>query len=181
MNLVSRYQSSESRLISALRQALAVLVLPCTFALFPQPTFALIELTGANKLTAGQNHTCTLTTAGTVKCWGANSSGQLGDNTVIARALPTEVPGLANITVVAAGDAHTCALTNTGGVKCWGNNANGQLGDNSTIDRLSPVNVSGLATGVIALIAGVSHTCAITAAGGVKCWGFNGGGQLGKE
>jgi alpha-tubulin suppressor-like RCC1 family protein len=58
-----------------------------------------------------------------------------------------------------------------GGVKCWGNNGFGQLGDNSNTRRLTPVDVTGLSSGVLVMAAGMWHTCALTTAGGVKCWG----------
>ena len=71
-------------------------------------------------------------------------------------------------------------MTTAGGLKCWGNNVYGQLGEGSTTtERLTAVNVSGLATGVAAASGGHFHTCALTAAGGVECWGYNGLGQLG--
>jgi alpha-tubulin suppressor-like RCC1 family protein len=67
----------------------------------------------------------------------------------------------------------------TGGVKCWGSNSSGQLGDGTTTKRLTPTAVSGLSSGVAAIDAGSSHTCALLSTGGVKCWGNNYHGQLG--
>lgn len=87
---------------------------------------------------------------------------------------------LTGIVKIAAGGEHTCALTTEGGVKCWGKNGFGQLGDGTTTDnRGSPVNVTGLNSGVVSITAGDRHTCALTTAGGVKCWGWNRYGQLG--
>ncbi len=135
---------------------------------------------GVTAITAGYDHTCALTTAGGAKCWGWNGEGQLGDNTTTQRLTPVNVSGLASgVTAITAGFEHTCVLTAAGGVKCWGWNGRGQLGDNTTTERLTPVDVVGLASGVAAITVDGLHTCALTAAGGVKCWGSNGGGKLG--
>src|SRR3954466_6132654 len=74
---------------------------------------------------------------------------------------------------------HYCALTNEGGVACWGENENGQVGDGTTGDRWRPVMVVGLEHGGKQVTAGTNHTCALTTAGGVKCWGKGLSGQLG--
>ena len=80
---------------------------------------------------------------------------------------------------LAAGNQFTCVVTAIGGVQCWGRNDAGQLGDGTTISRGTPADVTGLTSAVMAVTAGESHACALTAGGGVKCWGENYQGQLG--
>jgi alpha-tubulin suppressor-like RCC1 family protein len=137
--------------------------------------------TGAGgALVAGDYHTCRMTKAGGVQCWGYNYYGQLGDATTTDRLLPVDVSGLASgVVALAAGGNHTCALTAAGGVKCWGFNGYGQLGDGTTASRAVPVDVVGLTSGVVAVVGGAWHTCALTTSGAVRCWGYNGGGTLG--
>ena len=66
-----------------------------------------------------------------------------------------------------------------GGAKCWGDNSAGQIGDGTTNPALTPIQVSGLTSGVTSVAAGNVHSCALTSAGAVKCWGTNTNGQLG--
>jgi alpha-tubulin suppressor-like RCC1 family protein len=135
---------------------------------------------GARALSAAGWHTCVLTAGGKVECWGLNDKGQLGDGTQTDSAVPVPVSSLPDgIQAVSAGTQHTCALTSGGGVKCWGDNSFGQLGDGTTTPSSSPVDVRGLTSGVAAVSAGMQHTCALTKAGGVKCWGLNTYLQLG--
>ncbi len=148
------------------------------FPVTPRPTPA--ETAGPisfSAISAGRFHTCAITNAGGVKCWGYNDSGQLGNGTTIDSYVPGDVSGLGSgISAIATGGSHRCALSTGGGVKCWGSNEFGQLGDGSTTTSLVPVDVSGLASGVSAIAAGNGHTCALTTGGAVKCWGAN---QLG--
>lgn len=130
---------------------------------------------GVSSISAGKGHTCASLTAGGMKCWGDNLYGQLGDTTVKTQLLPTNVVGLSSsyirINAISASTSHTCALLSVGGVKCWGENNTGQLGDNTLINRKIPTSVTGLSTGVVGVSTGRWHTCALLAAGGVKCWG----------
>ena len=95
---------------------------------------------------------------------------------------PVDVSGLdSGVTVISAGDMHTCGVVN-GGAKCCGLNEDGQLGNGSSgvyVRSTTPQDVSGLTSGVAAIGAGGSHSCALTTGGGVKCWGSNYSGKLG--
>lgn len=132
---------------------------------------------GGGGVVAG--HAC-VARSGAAMCWGHNDYGQLGDGTLTNSPGPIAVQGLASgVAAVAVGGSHSCALTAAGGVECWGHNYYGQLGDGTRTDRTTPVDVGGMSSGVIAISAGFLHTCVLTAAGGMSCWGINADGQLG--
>jgi alpha-tubulin suppressor-like RCC1 family protein len=135
---------------------------------------------GIIQIAAGGSHTCALTKTGAAQCWGYNGYGQLGDGTATIRDVPVQVSGLTSgVTQIAAGGSHTCALTNTGAAQCWGYNYHGELGDGTHANQYTPVQVSGLTSGITQITAGYDHTCALTDASAVKCWGTNLFGRLG--
>jgi alpha-tubulin suppressor-like RCC1 family protein len=132
------------------------------------------------QIDAGTSHSCAVTSAGGVRCWGENGAGQLGDGTVVDDHEPADVAGVVSgIADVAAGSGHSCALTTGGGVKCWGDNAFGQLGDGTLTPQHEPVDVAGLGSGVAGITSGSDHVCALLTSGAVTCWGNNLVGELG--
>ncbi len=134
---------------------------------------------GATSLAVGHYHTCAVVNGG-VRCWGYNTYGQLGDGGSSSRSTPVSLTDLSSgVVQVVAGAYHTCALLATGAARCWGYNYYGALGDGTTTTRARSAAVSGLSVGVVRLFAGKYHTCAVLAAGGVRCWGQNDQGQLG--
>ena len=125
-------------------------------------------------------HSCALDSAGVVKCWGDNASGEIGDGTTIQRPTPVSVVGLGGrATAISLGGVHSCAVIAGGRLQCWGWNSEGQLGVPSGSNRATPVEVRGFEAGVVAVSGGGEHTCALATAGGVKCWGHNNFGGLG--
>ncbi|MBU6227472.1 MAG: hypothetical protein KGQ43_07795 [Acidobacteria bacterium] len=138
--------------------------------------------------TAGMYLTCLGSSVGTVKCWGDNWYGQIGNGsggTGTHVATPATVSGLTGVREVVAGAYHVCALLADTTVKCWGYNIAGQLGTGDTNNSNVPVHVkssdgNGVLTGVASISASYFNTCAsMISNGSVYCWGDQGGGALG--
>lgn len=143
-------------------------------------------------IAAGRDNTCAVNTAGRAFCWGGNIAGQIGDGTFLPKALPTPVslttPGFnrRNIAELDVGDSHVCARSTANRAFCWGFGAFGQLGDNDDQDRPRPSAIVTSAPGlfprnVATVTTGGDHSCAITTAGALFCWGRNHQGQLGDD
>ncbi|TAG78912.1 MAG: hypothetical protein EAZ21_11660 [Betaproteobacteria bacterium] len=129
---------------------------------------------------------CVITSAGGLRCWGGNTSGQLGNgSTATAVWQPVTPTGLGSgVSAVALGSSHACALKTDGRVVCWGNNSVGQLGDGTTsatsvtTPPTTPVNF-GAGVTATAIAAGGGTSCALLSTGNLACWGNNSAGQLG--
>ena len=127
---------------------------------------------------AGAGSTCAVVSDGTVRCWGGNYRGAVGDGTTTDRLSPTSVSGLSNVVSVDVGQDFACALRSTGSVACWGYNGWGQLGDGTTTTRLSQVGVTGISSAK-SLATSYNTTCVVLEDGTVRCWGAGTVGQLG--
>ncbi|MBL8678798.1 MAG: hypothetical protein JNK05_06515 [Myxococcales bacterium] len=140
------------------------------------------------QLSLGGTYSLARMSDGTVRAWGLNEYGTLGDGTTTRRSIPQMVPGLRNVTRIAAGLYHACAVTSDGRVHCWGNNQARNLGHISsetcttdfTACTRTPTAVAGI-TNAIDVGVGVEHTCAVLADNTVSCWGSNSAGQLGRS
>ena len=144
-------------------------------------------LVGAVAIAAGRNHTCAVLGDASVVCWGGNNAGQLGDATNDTHGVARPVVDatgarITGVTQIAAAGDHTCALLGSGAtsaVMCWGQNNAAQNGDGTLNDSNVATPASQVAAGVVGLGIGAFHSCAITAAGGVECWGEENFGELG--
>jgi len=142
------------------------------------------------QISAGTSHTCAIASDDKAYCWGAGSSGQLGNSSTTNSLIPVAV----NTTGVLAGKTikqisaygfHTCAVASDNKAYCWGRGDLGQLGNNSTTNSSIPVAVN--TTGVLAgktikqISAGSLYTCAIASDNKAYCWGRGSNGQLGNN
>ncbi|MHB8060233.1 MAG: RCC1 domain-containing protein, partial [Gaiellaceae bacterium] len=123
-------------------------------------------------ISAGSDHSCALFANHSVRCWGSDAYGQLGNGKTSGRPITTAVSvhGLRDAARLSAGDGHSCVLLTNHKVECWGRNGDGQLGNGTTKNSSTPVPVSGI-TSAIQVTAGGGHSCALLANHGVKCWG----------
>jgi hypothetical protein len=169
-------------------------------------TFQLSNIVG---IAAGTSHMCVVSAFGTVLCWGANSRGQIGNNTTIPTPHPAFVSALADAVSVSAGAFFTCAAQAGGGASCWGANDSGELSAIDSVDHLTPTSVgrfvlcgslcpggraffpistvTAIATGTGTRfiffpsphLIGQEHTCARFTSSVIDCWGNNAQGEIG--
>ncbi len=135
----------------------------------------------AQKIAGGESHSLAICSESTVRAWGYNFYGQLGNGENgygIYSNVPIQVNSLTGITAVAAANSHSLALKNDGTVWACGQNNYGQLGNGTNTDSNVPVQVSSLA-GITAIAGGNFHSLALKNDGTVWAWGDNDNGELG--
>ena len=161
----------------------------------------------ATTIVAGSYFTCAVSSDNVIRCWGNDSSGELGAGQIGFNQEPmgvAAVSGLFNAVGVSASNQNSplnpsipsdpnksgsnssgdgaCALLSDGTVACWGNDQFGQLGAppagcNEGDCSDVPVTVGGL-MGVTAIAVGGQFACALSSPT-IQCWGDNTFGELG--
>lgn len=128
---------------------------------------------------AGRAHTCAISQAGKVWCWGSNEQGQLGHPQTSMRALsPVETVNLGTVEQLDATDQHNCVVDASSLAWCWGDNTHGQIGNGQQLDRTSPYRITSLSN-VTHMTTGSWHTCALLSDHSVRCVGYGQQGQVG--
>lgn len=136
---------------------------------------------GAIQVANAQYFACALMKNKTVKCWGSNPYGQLGNGTIENSNTASQVLNLTNVKKISLGSYFACALKEDQTVWCWGrNDGSVMITGHSEYQILNAVQASGLEN-VIDINSGSYHSCAILATHQIKCWGESGSGQLGNN
>lgn len=137
-------------------------------------------------------HSLVLCSDGTLATWGANSSGQLGNNSTVKSSVPVRVVTEGTplqgkvVTTISAGNAHSLVLCSDNSMAAWGDGFSGQLGNNGTTRSLIPVGVVTDGTPlqgktITTVSAGYSYSLALCSDGTVASWGTNYVGELGNN
>lgn len=146
-------------------------------------TSVLVDIS-ISQVSMGDSHTCVLSTAGSVYCWGSNREGQLGREpsvlTFSAAPLKVNAPNI-RFTQISAGLNHTCALNASGVSYCWGFNGSGQLGIDSTLRSVAVPSAVVGGKRFSAVSAGAYSTCGLSVDGVAFCWGLNSSNELGAK
>ncbi len=127
--------------------------------------------TAYSEISVGDQHTCGVTSAGVMKCWGLNTDGRLGDGTTTTSATPVTVDSGNTYTKVAVGDVNSCGLRSTGKIYCWGSYQQGLVGA-AFANVLTPTIVDS-GSSYNNLKVGSTKICGLTTTGRIRCWGNN--------
>jgi alpha-tubulin suppressor-like RCC1 family protein len=150
-------------------------------------------LEGVKQLSLGARFGCALVRDGSVRCWGANGQGTLGQPRPPSSPAAIAVPGVTDVERIACGGGTACAIARDGTVRCWGHDIGGLLGA-TTLDCVpqgastlcgdseghqpTPTVVATL-SGALDVALAENHGCARFGDGSVRCWGLDNHGSLG--
>ena len=140
-------------------------------------------LSGVVAIAAGYECSLALLADGSVRAWGANLVGQLGNGTNVASKVPVAVLAtsgtstLFGVKAIVAGSQHALALLTNSSVLAWGSGQSGQLGNGGTANSKLPVPVLGVGgtgtlSGVTAVAGGAEHSLAVLGGGTAVAWGL---------
>jgi alpha-tubulin suppressor-like RCC1 family protein len=136
--------------------------------------------TNWKSVSSGSYHCAATKTDGTLWTWGRNTSGQLGDNTIVHRSSPVQTTAFgSNWVQISCGYYYTAAVKNDGTLWTWGINTSGQLGENTATSRSSPIQTVAYGTNWRQVSAGNSMTACIKTDGTLWTWGQGTNGTLG--
>lgn len=179
MPIQSSVASSHMRILGPTVWGLAILSLALAMTPLRSVANALqASWNSAISVSAGGGHTCVITPANGVVCWGDNTYGELGDNKLGTGLEPVDVTGLGSgVQQIDMGAGYqSCAVTDSGVLKCWGL---APLGDGTTSNHSTPTVIGGLLAKAKSVSLGVNHGCTLLINDNVECWGENGVGQVG--
>ena len=159
----------------------------------PTDITSMFELNTGEKvltITMGVSNSAAKTTEGRIFVWGENSTGQLGDGSILNKTVPTDITGQFDletnevIVVISLGAVHSAAFTSKGRLFTWGGNAYGQLGDGTGGIKVNPTEITQFLTYtegefIIGIDLGRYNTVVLTSKGDVYTFGLNDRGQLG--
>ena len=138
----------------------------------------------------GANHSAAISSTGRIFTWGSNTSGQLGDGTLIHKSTPIDITNRFGIdsddqvSILSLGTNHSSLLSASGRLFTWGDNGSGRLGDGTTTSKLVPTEISERfnlteSEKIVNISMGGNHASALTSSGRLFMWGSNTSGQLG--
>lgn len=157
-------------------------------------TASVTALSGAVSISVGVGSACAVLETSGVFCWGNNADGRVGNNRITnnrgnyasprplyAETVQDSASGaFTGAVMVSINGKHACAITSTASVTCWGSRSYGEVGDGlvGVSAKPSVTDVVGVSNAV-AVVSGIEHSCALTSANSVYCWGRGALSQLG--
>jgi alpha-tubulin suppressor-like RCC1 family protein len=136
------------------------------------------SLTNWAQVSVGTARTLAVKTDGTLWAWGANTFGEIGNNSTLNRSSPVQIGSLTNWKQVVTSTNHSSAITTGGQLYAWGSNSYGRLGDGTVVSKSSPVQI-GVLTNWSQVASSGSHTLSVKTDNTLWAWGRNTNGRLG--